>query len=283
MTDNFTWLQCFGANVSVRAPPAPHLIPELMAYIATIVRVRQDYSGLAWVRYDAAFRRQAALTRNDRWSVINSTLYTMCFTGLESSTKRCELCFASTHTERECAQRRDPDPGMGDCLKAIETAVVAVTHKQEQTSLSVQPGPKPSGEPCRKWNSSGCTYPRCRHTHAGSSCGGSHPATKCPLHPSHSNQGSRSQPYHPVGKHFLPPYPTLLEGHHVLYDSSNKVTLLNMVVTCYCYGVLGLSVQMLLYDYMKSFMDKNMPRMVYSWERRRVVFSRFRSRPPRKS
>ena len=78
-----------------------------------------------------------------------------------------------------------------------------------------------------------------------------------------------------------PPYPTLLEGHHVLYYSSNKVTLLNMVVTCYCYGVLGLNVQMLLYDYMKSFIDKkNMPRMVYSWERRRVVFNRFRSRPP---
>ena len=89
VTDIFTWLQCFGAYVSVRAPPAPHLIPELMAYMATIVRVSQDFSGLAWVRYDAAFRRQAALTRNDRWSVINSTLYTMCFV---NKTLRAVLC-----------------------------------------------------------------------------------------------------------------------------------------------------------------------------------------------
>ena len=36
-TDIFTWLQCFGSFVSVRAQQAPALIPELMAYIATIV------------------------------------------------------------------------------------------------------------------------------------------------------------------------------------------------------------------------------------------------------
>ena len=87
VTDIFTWLQCFGAYVSVRATQAPHLIPEFMAYMAMIVRVSQDYSGLAWVRYDAAFRRQAALTNNTRWSAINSTLYTMCFTGMASGTK----------------------------------------------------------------------------------------------------------------------------------------------------------------------------------------------------
>ena len=131
VTDIFTWLQCLGAYVSVRAPPAPHLIPELMAYMATIVRVSQDFAGLAWVRYDAAFRRQAALINNVRWSVINSTLYTMCFTGMASSTKRCELCFASTHTEQECAQRGDPDPEMKDRLKVIETAVLALPSKQD--------------------------------------------------------------------------------------------------------------------------------------------------------
>ena len=146
VTDIFTWLQCFGAYVSVRAPPAPHLIPELMAYMATIVRVSQDFSGLAWVRYDTAFRRQAALARNDRWSIINSTLYTMCFTGLASSTTRCELCFASSHTEQE---RGDPDPGMKDRLKALETAVLAFTSKQDTTGKPMQPPVKTSGEPCR--------------------------------------------------------------------------------------------------------------------------------------
>lgn len=38
--------------VATRAPQAPQLIPKLMVYLATIERVSQDYTGLAWVRYD---------------------------------------------------------------------------------------------------------------------------------------------------------------------------------------------------------------------------------------
>jgi len=180
VTDIFTWIQCFGSYVSVLAPQAPHLIPELMAYMATIVRVSQDYSGLAWVRYDAAFRRQAALTGNTRWSTINSTLYTVCFTGMAVATKRCELCFASTHSESECAQQGDPDPEMKDRIKAIETAVLALTAKPATIPKPTNPPPvRPSGEPCRKWNSVGCTYPRCRHSHICSGCGGNHPVVSC--------------------------------------------------------------------------------------------------------
>ena len=57
----FTWLQCFGTYVSILVPLHVELIPELMAYQATIVRASQDYTGLAWVRCDSPFRRQAAL------------------------------------------------------------------------------------------------------------------------------------------------------------------------------------------------------------------------------
>ena len=180
VTEVFTWLQCFGSYVAVRGTHAPDLVPELMAYMATIVRVSQDYAGLAWVRYDAAFRRQAALTGCTRWSMINTTLYTTCFTGLASSTKRCKLCFATSHTEKECAQGGDPDPGMKDRLKAIESAVLALTgakgDRQERPTTSLI---RATAETCRKWNSSGCTYPRCKYTHACSVCKGSHPATRC--------------------------------------------------------------------------------------------------------
>ena len=47
VTDIFTWLQCFASYVSVRAQHTPSVIPELMAYMAAIVRVSQDYAGLA--------------------------------------------------------------------------------------------------------------------------------------------------------------------------------------------------------------------------------------------
>ena len=54
VVDIHTWVQCFSTYmymyVATWAPQAPHLVPELMAYLATIVRVSQDYVGLAWVR-----------------------------------------------------------------------------------------------------------------------------------------------------------------------------------------------------------------------------------------
>ena len=180
VTDILTWLQCFGSYVAVLTPGRPQLIPEMMAYMSTIIRVSQDYTGLAWVRYDAAFRRQAALTGNDRWSVVNTTLYTMCFTGMAASVKRCELCFASTHSERECAQRGDPDPDMSDRLKNLEAAVVAIAKPRQPPGGASTPA-RPSGELCRKWNSTGCTFPNCRHLHACSLCKGSHPATRCTM------------------------------------------------------------------------------------------------------
>ena len=61
ITDVFTWLYCYSLYVAVLAPGEPQVIPELMAYLNLILRVSQDYEGLGWMRYDSAFRRQAAL------------------------------------------------------------------------------------------------------------------------------------------------------------------------------------------------------------------------------
>ena len=133
--DIYTWLQCFGTYVSVLAPLHPDRVPELMAYQSTIVRASQDYAGLAWVRYDSAFRRQAALTGLTRWSAINPTIYTLCFAGSARTATRCELCFASTHTAKECAQQGDPDPGVKDRLKAIEKVVLSLAPGGNRTPL----------------------------------------------------------------------------------------------------------------------------------------------------
>ena len=107
------------------------------------------------MRYDAAYRRQAALTGNTHWS---TTPYTICFTGRATATPRCELCFATTHSTSECAQQGHPDPGIQDRLKSIEMAVLAVTSKSPATPGATPKAPnlatgKISSEPCRKWNS----------------------------------------------------------------------------------------------------------------------------------
>ena len=54
VTDIFTWLQCFCSFVSVRAQQTPALIPELMAYMATIVRVSQAWHGCSTMQPSAS-------------------------------------------------------------------------------------------------------------------------------------------------------------------------------------------------------------------------------------
>ena len=151
-----------------------------MAYMGIIIRVSQDYEGLDWVRYDSAFRRQAALSGNWKWSAVNGTLFTMNFSGMASGTKRCELCCATSHSERECAQNGNPDPDVGDRLRSLESALIAMARppplRPALTSMRPQ---RPLDEVCQKWYMSGCTFPNCRHTHACSSCGSNRPAVWC--------------------------------------------------------------------------------------------------------
>ena len=181
VADLCTWLQCYAVYMAVLGPQEPQVIPDLMACMGLVIRVSKDHEGLGWVRYDSAFRRQAALSGNKRWSVLIPTLFLMNFTARSSAVKRCELCFATTHSERECAQNGDRDPGVGDRLRNLEAAVLAIARPAIPRSMgSDVPRPsRPSGEACRKWNMTGCTYPKCRHLHVCSTCRGGHTASRC--------------------------------------------------------------------------------------------------------
>ena len=48
---------------------------------------------------------------------------------VEKATARGELCFATRHIEKECAQQGNFEPGIQDCMKAMEAAVLALTVK----------------------------------------------------------------------------------------------------------------------------------------------------------
>ena len=163
--------------------------------MAFIIRVSQDYKGQGWVWYDSAFQQQAALLGNQKWLVINSTLFSMNFAVRPSSVRRCERCFTTTHSKQECAQYGDQDPDVGDRLRSLETAVLAMARPRPPSQEPVHHG-KSSGEACRKWNASGCSFPRCRHLHVCSKCGGGHPASRCGTRgiggsPAVSHQGTR--------------------------------------------------------------------------------------------
>ena len=58
----------FGNVRAVLELAEPMVVPKLMAYIGMVVQMDQDYEGLGWVRYNSAFRRQAAPSGNKKWS-----------------------------------------------------------------------------------------------------------------------------------------------------------------------------------------------------------------------
>ena len=75
------WLQCYAIIVGVMATKSPEMVPELMAYMISILQASQEYEGLAWATYEAAYHQQAAATGHKQWSKVNPSLYTVCFTG----------------------------------------------------------------------------------------------------------------------------------------------------------------------------------------------------------
>ena len=127
VTDIATWIQCFATYVSVMSTVHPHAVPELLAYLIFILQASQDFGGVAWVTYDAAFRRQAFITGNHQWSKVNSSLYSICFSGVARTGTRCELCLSLLHPTRECTLVGDTDPDISTRLKTLESAVLTFT------------------------------------------------------------------------------------------------------------------------------------------------------------
>lgn len=173
VTDFHTWLQCFATYASVLGNVNTSSFPELMAYLVTISRVSQDF---AWVRYDAAFRRQAAITENKKWSQINPSLYSICFTGKAQATTQCELCLTLLHAIKQCPLQMEADPDLPVQLKGVESGVLSLNKPRiERVGARLK-----SSEVCRLWNDNRCRFLKCRYWHACSQCGEGHPVLRCP-------------------------------------------------------------------------------------------------------
>ena len=197
VTDIMSWIKCFALYVGIMVGSSLEAVPELMAYLIQILRVSQDFSGLAWVNYDLAFRRQAAATGNKHWSKINPSLYSICFSGVARSNKRCDLCLSLTHETRDCALSGEGDHDVGSRLRAIESAVLAMASgPSTAVTGAASRGAKP--EICRSWNENRCSYPKCRFRHVCRVCQGPRPAIECcertltPLRPPHGHMAGRN-------------------------------------------------------------------------------------------
>lgn len=87
VTDIFTWINCYASYVSVLSGCFEESVPELMAYMVTITRVSQDFSGLAWVTFNVSFRRQAAITGDG--DLVHYHIIARCYHSVSQTTAPC--------------------------------------------------------------------------------------------------------------------------------------------------------------------------------------------------
>ena len=131
---------------------------------------------MAWVTYDAAFRRQAVITGNRVVQGQPVSVFHLFCRGARTGV-RCELCLSLPHPTRECTLVSDPDPDVTSRLKTLESAVLAFT-SQPAPAQGVQTRPR-SSEVCRSWNAGRCRILHCRYRHVCRVCGGPNPAFSC--------------------------------------------------------------------------------------------------------
>ena len=75
------WALCFASYISVIANKNPSRVPDLLGYLVHTIKASLEFEGPAWANYDNTFRRQAAVLGNQNWSSLNSSLFSMYFTG----------------------------------------------------------------------------------------------------------------------------------------------------------------------------------------------------------
>ena len=103
-----SWIFLHGFSVlefvSIWGMQSPTSIPEFMAYMSMIVRINQQYAGMAWLNYDTLYRKHAALKKDTKWSVINTTIYARCVTGAPRNPVKCGVCASTTHDTQDCVE-----------------------------------------------------------------------------------------------------------------------------------------------------------------------------------
>ncbi len=151
-----------------------------MAYVITISRASQDFSGLAWVRYDSEFQRNAAESGIRNWSAINPSIYSFCFTGKAAIAARCDLRLSTRHGTKQCPLQEDTDPELPVRLKAVETTVLSLASHSTGDNSGTR---AKVNKVCRLFNNDACRFKLCKYKHVCSSCGEKHKAIFCLVNP----------------------------------------------------------------------------------------------------
>ena len=169
INDIETWVEAFCTFAAIHEKKCPTMLPELLAYEATIVKAARDYGGQGWLAYDYRFRQMAAAkSLTTGWGQKDMAFWSDTFlkpkleAGIPRPTDR-----AST--------------GQGERLGKRYSPIL-------QGSLQVTKRPKKSAEKagwksqiCYPFSYMGkCTRDKCEFLHLCYDCGEVHSQSECP-------------------------------------------------------------------------------------------------------
>ena len=164
----YTWILCFTIYMAAMAKHDPGSIPEMLAYMLTIMKAQKEFKEPAWRLYDVAYREEAAATGNKKWSQIDPLLYNQLFTGRGNEVAFCQHCHLTAHTS---------DP----CKEAPPRKKPAIAGDNSQHRGWDPSRPHSSGSVCWQYNQGHCSFqPNCHFCHVCSACKRPYPLVYCP-------------------------------------------------------------------------------------------------------
>ena len=72
-----------------------------MGYQILMLEASNEYQNNRWLAYDQRFRQLAASQPSCKWSITDSTLWSLAFTG-QAKVNRCKHCFSLFHQSIDC-------------------------------------------------------------------------------------------------------------------------------------------------------------------------------------
>ena len=156
------WANCFITYMAVMASKTSENVSHMCAYFSTILKASKEYTADWWRLYDFQYRQQAATTNNRDWSVVDTSLFSHCFTGHAKEVSSCTNCGSLKHDTQDCPRRKGKRPANED--------------------ISSQSAKKPKSDLCYNYNyKRPCYQTPCKWKHACINCqADDHPLLDCP-------------------------------------------------------------------------------------------------------
>ena len=90
--DLATWVEVFTTYLLALSSRFPEMLRDLITYQLFIVKHSKRFKYPSWLFYDEEYRKWAAANNIRNWSITNSELYSLAFTGQALAIKWCPVC-----------------------------------------------------------------------------------------------------------------------------------------------------------------------------------------------